>query len=792
MTSRIITLGPISAAALLLAGGAGLHAQEAVANKTNADEEVVVLPEFRVSEKDDGSYLATESTSGTRIAMPISSLPYSIQVMTADFINDFQLYDTEEQAPFISGMAPGDPATGSGSGGRLRGLGISRFRNGFFRSQAPESSSIERIEVIKGPMSAIYGRATPGGVINYISKKPLTRFRTGAALVTGYYDYSRVEAYATGPVPFESLAKKLPGKLYYRIDTSYHDFGSATEFYFNRTFNLSGGVTWKLNQDTSLTVEYEHTDLLMNDQGSNIRYIDKRGSTVTRDWVILGNIFDLPDGRDLVKFNASGSERRTSRLNDSYYAQIEHRITPNLSLRGNINYTERAFSRKWPALPPIWDPDDKIWRYNSGAAYTRNAAHYQKIDYEQYGAQFDLTQVWRTRIKQRSLLTFDYFRDRTSQLQWQMTGTALNSALGRLGLSESEIAGWRAADPYNTEPKYSVLPDYTKDPAGWTLSTGGSDTAGGNCFDIDLLFYGALFNHTIELFDGRLNLTASVRQDYTEIERVEPNHRNEMMRDSMISVENFSYNGGLTYAVIKKKLTAYVSYGTGFNPTPTVDPLVGKIFGNLISEGGEIGIKGLLMGNRFSYSVAFWQFTQENEVIRNPDSLADPNDYSLSYYVEGGARKGKGVGIDVSGQLFPGLSMLGNISWVGAEYVENEAEPERVGTRPILIPCRSGAIGLTYRPKFIKGARLGVSYKYVEGTLRVEEVAAGTGPARAPLYLPSTSEWAAYAGYRLSLGRRGSVDFLLNVKNLFDQRIMSPSFYGPNGRELRFTMRFDY
>ncbi|OAM90715.1 hypothetical protein AW736_06640 [Termitidicoccus mucosus] len=240
--------------------------------------------------------------------MPISSLPYSVQVLTADFINDFQLFDLDEQVPFISGMAPGDPATGGGGGTRLRGFNVPYFRNGFYRSQTPESNSIERVEVIKGPQSAIYGRVAPGGVVNYISKKPQTKFRTGIAAIAGSYDYNRVDAYVTGPL--------VKDRLYYRLDVAYYDMERATEFWFNRTFNLSAGVTYKISPNTSLTFEVEHTDRMMNNYYAQARYIDRRGSDDPADWVISGSVYDLPDRRiaeRLVNFNVSGEERRTSR-----------------------------------------------------------------------------------------------------------------------------------------------------------------------------------------------------------------------------------------------------------------------------------------------------------------------------------------------------------------------------------------------------------------------------------------------------------------------------------------------
>ena len=104
-----------------------------------------MLQEFHVSTNPDNSYLATESTSGTRVATPIVNLPYSVQVLTEDFFKDFQLFDLDEQVPFVGGMAPGDKNQGGGGGTRLRGFTVPYFRNGFYRRQAPDSNVITTV-----------------------------------------------------------------------------------------------------------------------------------------------------------------------------------------------------------------------------------------------------------------------------------------------------------------------------------------------------------------------------------------------------------------------------------------------------------------------------------------------------------------------------------------------------------------------------------------------------------------------------------------------------------------------
>ncbi|OAM90716.1 TonB-dependent receptor [Termitidicoccus mucosus] len=453
-------------------------------------------------------------------------------------------------------------------------------------------------------------------------------------------------------------------------------------------------------------------------------------------------------------------------------------------MRANLGYTSRDFWQLWPGSLALWDPYNNRWSNTAGTAQAyRTSMNYQTIDYDQYGGQLDFTKTWKSRVRQRSLLTFDWFRNKQHNWQWGLSGTNLMNAVMSLGLDSAEWQGWRAADPFNTEPKYSLLPSF--DPgAGWT----GTDAS---TYSTDLTFYGALFNHTVEMLDGRLNLTGSIRQDFSSIKNRRPLSANGNLSSAKSNEDNFSYSVGLTYNIIPKKFIAYASYGTSFNPEPTVDPNVGTIYGNTTAEGGEVGFKGLLMQERFSYTISFYQVTQDNETTRNPESLIYPDDTTIPYYIDGGSTRGKGIGIDLSGRLLPGLTMIGNASWVAAEVVKNMEDPSLVGTRPLNIPSRTFGVGMTYRPqRILKGTRIGVSYKYIAEALRIRAVGRSSGSlARTDYQIPSSSDWSMFAGYEVRLRNGMQVDFSVNILNLFDKRTISQASFGPNGREARFTVK---
>src|SRR5690606_7646448 len=93
-----------------------------------------------------------------------------------------------------------------------------------------EVVNIDRVEVIKGPLSALYGRSEPGGLVNYITKKPQATPGYRLSATYGTHDFTRGEASATGP---------LSDKLFYRVDGSYQRFEGNMDYFYQETSAIS-------------------------------------------------------------------------------------------------------------------------------------------------------------------------------------------------------------------------------------------------------------------------------------------------------------------------------------------------------------------------------------------------------------------------------------------------------------------------------------------------------------------------------------------------------------------------
>src|SRR5687768_6019642 len=137
-----------------------------------ASEDVIKLSEFSVSAEPDRGYVASETRTGSRVRTPIIDLPYTVNVLTSEFFEDFAIFELADNLVHVGSFTGLD----IGGGFNLRGFSAtSQLRDGFYRLGRYGSSNVDRTEIIKGSNAAIYGRTSPGGMINMISKQQIGR-----------------------------------------------------------------------------------------------------------------------------------------------------------------------------------------------------------------------------------------------------------------------------------------------------------------------------------------------------------------------------------------------------------------------------------------------------------------------------------------------------------------------------------------------------------------------------------------------------------------------------------------
>jgi len=137
-----------------------------------ADEQVVELSPFEVSTEKDIGYRAATSTSGSRMNEEIKNIPASVSVMTSEFLADIGATDLIEASAYMIGGGYAPSAWIDFRGFNFRGIRApTTFRNMFSWFSVNDNFSTDRIDIVRGPNSLLFGIAPAGGLVNTTTKR---------------------------------------------------------------------------------------------------------------------------------------------------------------------------------------------------------------------------------------------------------------------------------------------------------------------------------------------------------------------------------------------------------------------------------------------------------------------------------------------------------------------------------------------------------------------------------------------------------------------------------------------
>lgn len=156
----------------------------------------------------DGSstrYDQDEASVASRTSTPRAETPQSISVVTSQVIDDYAVSSLNDAMKFVSGVTQGNTLGGIEDGFVKRGFGSnsdgSVFIDGVRSNQGlAMDASIDRVEVLKGSASLLYGILNPGGVINLVTKKPQYDWNTRVSGVSSSNGGGSGTIDVTGPL----------------------------------------------------------------------------------------------------------------------------------------------------------------------------------------------------------------------------------------------------------------------------------------------------------------------------------------------------------------------------------------------------------------------------------------------------------------------------------------------------------------------------------------------------------------------------------------------------------------
>ncbi len=112
-------------------------------------------------------------------------------------------------------------------------------------------ANIDRIEVLKGPASVLFGQAEPGGIINIITKQPLSEPYYSVSFSAGNFDSYRPTIDLSGPLNEDK-------SLLYRLNLAYQNSDSFRDFNSTERILIAPTLKWEISDRTILNLDFEY------------------------------------------------------------------------------------------------------------------------------------------------------------------------------------------------------------------------------------------------------------------------------------------------------------------------------------------------------------------------------------------------------------------------------------------------------------------------------------------------------------------------------------------------------
>ena len=612
-------------------------------------EELTALQEVEVIGRKESSYKNTNSFIGTKTASALKEVPQSVGYVTKELILDQGATTVNEVVKNISGVNQnssyndfsirGFRATGNRNSGNL--LNGMRAQTSLWKQSS--LANIERVEVIKGPASALFGNAAPGGVINRVTKKPL--FENKNSITVGVGSWNTLKTYGdfTGPLN----PKKT---LLYRLNLGYEKTDSFRDLQGSESIIAAPSFSYIPNEKTHINVDVVY----QNFNGK----ID-RGQSVPAD----GNVYSTPISRSL---SAANDFLKENTLNTTI--ALTHKFSDHISLNAiylNSSYSEDMLEHTQANLYykqignganafRYADPNKVMMTANQRKRYFANNS---------FNTYFNFN--FNTGIlKHKLLVGYDYF------ISEQKAGSSSISAQGYLSKDKTKVV-----NTYTTTA--NVLAGSVQTPTTNVPVFDLYDPIAGNAYkDISKYIWkqntlnpyeeyshGVYVQEQIDI--SIVKLLIGLRQEWFT-ETLNKETTKEISRQTSAFIPRV----GLVVEA-SENINLYSTWVKGFQPQGAniqSDPdRYGGPFDYMKSELYEVGLKTEWFNKRLSATLAVFKITQENSLEQSPK--AGKADWRLPVDEES-----NGFELDVAGQILPNFSVVANYAYTDARIVKLKEE----------------------------------------------------------------------------------------------------------------------
>jgi iron complex outermembrane receptor protein len=263
------------------------------------------------------SYQPPDTSSVMRTSASLQEIPQTVNIVPAQVIRDQTPRNLDDALANVSGITQGNTLGSTQDSVMTRGFGDNRngsiMRDGMPIVQGRGmNATVDRVEVLKGPASLLYGIQDPGGVVNMVSKKPELEQYNALTVRGSTYGEGKNGSGGT----FDSTGALGESGLAYRMVLDHEDEDYWRNYGVHRETLVAPSLAW-FGENTKLLFAYEHREFLTPfDRGTVIDPRDNHPLDIPRDRR-LDEPFNNMEGRsDLYHFEAD------HQLNDNWNAHF--------------------------------------------------------------------------------------------------------------------------------------------------------------------------------------------------------------------------------------------------------------------------------------------------------------------------------------------------------------------------------------------------------------------------------------------------------------------------------------
>ena len=658
-------------AAVVATAVAGMSAYAQAAETPKKEETITVTAAPAAQESAWGpaaTIAARQSATGTKTDTPIQKVPQSISVVTAEEMALHQPRSVKEALSYTPGVAVGTrgasntydylvirgfAADGQSQNNYLDGM---KMQGNFYNDAVIDPYMLERAEIMRGPVSVLYGKSSPGGLLNMVSKRPTTeplkeiQFKVGTdSLFQTGFDFSD--------------AIDDDGVYSYRLTGVARSNNSQQEDKGEQRYAIAPSFSWRPDDKTTFTF---------------LSYFQNEPETGYYGWLPKeGTVDPLPNGDRLpTNFNEGAKNNTYSRNQKMVGYSFDHEFNDTFTVRQNLRYAQNKTSQNSvygygmcsdplyssnPASSPCASVPQSQWGHTLTRQYVIDN---EKL--ENFTVDTQLQSKFATGSVEHTLLTgVDFMRMRNDIDSWfGYAGSVAPSDIYNLDRSDFDFGSHPGpSGAYQVLNKQKQTGIYAQDQIEW---------------DKVLVTLGGRYDWADQESYNRVLNTTSERDD-----------------------TQFTWRGGVNY-LFDNGITPYFSYSESFEPASQTGAN-GNVFAPSKGKQYEAGVKYVPNDRPIVITGAVYQLTKTNNL------MADPAGSFFS--VEGGEIRARGVELEAKAALSASVNVVGSYTYTDAEYT---TDTNYKGNTPAQVPKHMASVWGDYTmfDGPLSGLTLGTGVRY--------------------------------------------------------------------------------